>query len=121
MTERRLVFCPIVGQPHPQRVDLARDRAWAIERIQRRWLGLVARGGPVVQVAFRMAHRDVAMVFHVPDPDAFVTALRHPPPADKGARALLADALAAGVRERGRYTRVLLDPSFPGGFWHTEA
>ena len=121
VTEQRLVFCPVVGQPHPQRVDLVRDPSWAVERIQRRWLGLVSRGAPVVQVSFRMGHRDLVLAFHVPDPDALVNALGQTPPAAEAARTLLADALTAGVRERGRYTSVLQALSFPGGFWHTEA
>ena len=121
VTARRLVFRPVVGQPHPQTLELLRDPSWAIAAVQRRLLGLIRRGAPVVEVRFRMAHRDLVLAFHVPDPDAMLAALAQPPAPADDPRAVLAAALAAGERERGRYTPTLLDLSFPAGFWHTEA
>jgi len=122
VTEQRLAFRPVVGQPHPQRIDMGRDPNWQIEVVQRRFLGLIRRGAPVVEISYRWAnYRDIVMAFHVPDPEAFVEVLRRELGAGKDARTLLREALDDGISDRGRYARMLHVLSFPQGFWHTEA
>ena len=121
VTDRRLAFCPVVGQPHPQRIDRLRDASWRVDAVQRRFLGLFPRGGPVVEVRWTWAGRELVLPLQVADPDALVAALRAPVAGRLDARAGLAAALAAEVRDPGAYRELLATLAFPQGFWHTEA
>ncbi|MCB9795501.1 MAG: hypothetical protein H6741_22575 [Alphaproteobacteria bacterium] len=123
LTRWRLEFRPQVGQPHPQERSLSLADVLDVQVQPRRWLGLIPRPGGAVLVRVTSPRGDLEHRFDLAEPEPFAQTLREavsalgpmPPPEQR-----LDAALAAGERERGRYTATLDALSFPQAFWHSE-
>jgi hypothetical protein len=122
VTDARLAFRPVVGMPHPQMITVDRQHLSRVHVFQPRWLGLISRGGEVVEATLDNWGRSFVLRFLVEDPKALAKVLETDPvEKNRAPSEVLDEALVAGIADRGRYVTTLTALSFPGGFWHTES